>query len=328
MIKAKSDAPKGKGHNSGPVIADRLKSFVDRIERVAEEIKGLQGDVKDIYSEAKAIGYDVATMRKVIRLRGMDAADRAEEETLLDVYLHALGMTMGNAVREVMAGAGVRATAEKYDVSRTALSRSVPKSDDAPILGTPSPSTQTPTDREHGGIDPVPEKRADEPTSVRDAGAPAVTSADGLGVTTITESCGPCPVPTADAATETASDEGESSDSPAARRHTSDDALAPAMGTTQREDRASPGPQDATLPLLAPEREAVASTLPCASAWQHITAPVLEQLAAEEAVRAEREAERERKRAERLALAERNRQIDADPLDIPPFLKARAPVPA
>jgi len=67
--------------------------------------------------------------------------------------------------------------------------------------------------------------------------------------------------------------------------------------------------------------------LPIAGAWHFITAPVLEQLAAEEAERAEKEAERERKRAERLALVERNRAIDADPLDFPPHLR-RAPVPA
>lgn len=78
----------------------------------------------------------------------------------------------------------------------------------------------------------------------------------------------------------------------------------------------------ATLPspsLPSPEREA----RPGASTWAFITAPVLAQLAAEEAERAEREAERERKRAERLALAERNRAIDADPLDFPPHLDRR-----
>jgi uncharacterized protein (UPF0335 family) len=129
------------GHNSkrvkaGPVNADRLKSFVERIEKMEEERKAIGSDIKDIYSEAKGVGYDVKTLRKVVQMRGMDAADRAEQETLLETYLHALGMTMGSAVREVMAGAGVRATAEKYDVSRSALSRSVPKSDDDTDLGT------------------------------------------------------------------------------------------------------------------------------------------------------------------------------------------------
>ena len=61
---------------AGPVSADRLKSFVERIEKLEEERRAIGGDVKDVYSEAK----------------GVDAADRAEEETLLDVYKHALGM--------------------------------------------------------------------------------------------------------------------------------------------------------------------------------------------------------------------------------------------
>jgi uncharacterized protein (UPF0335 family) len=77
---------------AGPISADRLKSFVERIEKLEEERKAIGGDIKDVYSEAKGVGYDVKTMRKIISLRSMDAADRAEQETLLDVYKHALGM--------------------------------------------------------------------------------------------------------------------------------------------------------------------------------------------------------------------------------------------
>ena len=77
---------------AGQVSADRLKSFVERIEKLEEERQALGGDLRDIYSEAKGVGYDVKTMRKVVSLRQMDAADRAEQETLLDVYKHALGM--------------------------------------------------------------------------------------------------------------------------------------------------------------------------------------------------------------------------------------------
>ena len=68
---------------AGPVIADRLRSLIERIERLKEEQKALASDVRDIFSEAKGIGYDVKTMRKVIALRAMDAADRAE-----DVHRH------------------------------------------------------------------------------------------------------------------------------------------------------------------------------------------------------------------------------------------------
>ena len=76
----------------GPISADRLKSFVERIEKLEEERRAIGGDVKDVYSEAKGVGYDVKTIRKIVSMRRMDAADRAEEETLLDVYKHALGM--------------------------------------------------------------------------------------------------------------------------------------------------------------------------------------------------------------------------------------------
>ena len=71
---------------------DHLKAFVERIEKLEEERQALGGDLRDIYSEAKGVGYDVKTMRKIVSLRKMDAADRDEQETLLDVYKHALGM--------------------------------------------------------------------------------------------------------------------------------------------------------------------------------------------------------------------------------------------
>lgn len=79
---------KATGSNVG-----RLKGFVERVEKLEEERAAIGSDIRDIYSEAKGSGYDVATLRKVVQLRKMDAADRAEQETLLDVYKHALGMT-------------------------------------------------------------------------------------------------------------------------------------------------------------------------------------------------------------------------------------------
>ena len=78
------------GHNS--VAPDRLRSLVERIERLEEEKKALADDIKDIYTEAKSAGYDPKALRQVIRERRMNAADRQEREALLDVYRHALGM--------------------------------------------------------------------------------------------------------------------------------------------------------------------------------------------------------------------------------------------
>ncbi len=76
----------------GGVAGDRLKSFVERIERLEEEKEALAGDIREVYSEAKATGFDVKILRQVIRLRKMDASDRSEMEELLVVYKRALEM--------------------------------------------------------------------------------------------------------------------------------------------------------------------------------------------------------------------------------------------
>jgi len=73
--------------------AGRLRSFVERIERLEEEKKGLADDVKDVFAEAKAAGYDIKVMRQVIKLRKMDSAKYQELEALLDLYKTALGMS-------------------------------------------------------------------------------------------------------------------------------------------------------------------------------------------------------------------------------------------
>ena len=72
--------------------AARLKSFIERIERLEEEKAGISADIKDVYSEAKGTGFDVKIMRQIIRLRKMESADRQEQEELLDLYKRALGM--------------------------------------------------------------------------------------------------------------------------------------------------------------------------------------------------------------------------------------------
>ncbi|SKA36841.1 Uncharacterized conserved protein, UPF0335 family [Enhydrobacter aerosaccus] len=77
---------------AGEVAADRLKSFIERIEKLEEERKAIGSDIRDVYAEAKGVGYDVKTMRKIVSLRKMNAADRDEQEALLDTYKHALGM--------------------------------------------------------------------------------------------------------------------------------------------------------------------------------------------------------------------------------------------
>src|SRR6516162_948344 len=71
---------------------DQLKAFVERVERLEEEKKAIADDVRDVYAEAKANGYDVKALRTVIRLRKQDVNERKEQEAILETYMHALGM--------------------------------------------------------------------------------------------------------------------------------------------------------------------------------------------------------------------------------------------
>lgn len=77
------------GHNS--LSADKLKSFIGRIERIEAEQKDLRTDKAEIYKEAKGDGYDTKTIRAIIKRRKLEASDLAEQEALLDTYLSAVG---------------------------------------------------------------------------------------------------------------------------------------------------------------------------------------------------------------------------------------------
>jgi uncharacterized protein (UPF0335 family) len=70
---------------------DQLKAFVERVERLEEEKKAIADDIRDVYAEAKGNGFDVKTLRVVVRLRKQDIDERKEQEALLETYLHALG---------------------------------------------------------------------------------------------------------------------------------------------------------------------------------------------------------------------------------------------
>jgi len=76
----------------GGIAADRLRSLVERIERMEEERKALAGDIKDIFTEAKSAGFDVKVLRQIIAIRKREPAEVEEQETLLDLYRRALGM--------------------------------------------------------------------------------------------------------------------------------------------------------------------------------------------------------------------------------------------
>lgn len=88
----------GIGHNSGEtqdvggVSGQRLRQFIERIERLEEEKSALQEDIKEVFAEMKGVGFDVKTARKILKLRKMDVEKRREAEELLELYKAAIGM--------------------------------------------------------------------------------------------------------------------------------------------------------------------------------------------------------------------------------------------
>ena len=76
----------------GGVAGDRLRSLIERIERLEEEKETISVDVREVYAEAKATGFDPKVMRQIVRLRKMESDDRKEQEALLEIYKEALGM--------------------------------------------------------------------------------------------------------------------------------------------------------------------------------------------------------------------------------------------
>ena len=81
----------GPGHNVGGIAVDRLRSIVERIERLEEERKAIGSDISDIYKEGGRAGFDVKTLKVLIRNRKMEPAELEERESLLDIYTRALG---------------------------------------------------------------------------------------------------------------------------------------------------------------------------------------------------------------------------------------------
>ena len=104
--KAKPDPPAA-GDNSGPVAADRLRSIVERVERLDEEKRALSGDIKDIMAEAKSAGFDTKVIRQLIAIRRKDAAEVEEQETLLQIYKAALGMLADTSLGAVALAAAI-----------------------------------------------------------------------------------------------------------------------------------------------------------------------------------------------------------------------------
>ena len=76
----------------GGIAGERLRSFIERIERLEEERRALSGDIKEVYAEAKGTGFEPKVMRQILKIRKMDKDEHDEQESLLDIYKRALGM--------------------------------------------------------------------------------------------------------------------------------------------------------------------------------------------------------------------------------------------
>jgi uncharacterized protein (UPF0335 family) len=89
----KKEAPKEASNaNVSEISGNRLKSFIERVERLEEEKKAISEDIRDVYGEAKATGFDAKVMRKIVSLRKTNLEKRREEQELLDLYMSAIGM--------------------------------------------------------------------------------------------------------------------------------------------------------------------------------------------------------------------------------------------
>jgi len=78
--------------DTGGIAAERLRSFIERVERLEEDRTNLNADIREVYSEAKSAGFDAKTMRAIVRLRKLEPNERQEQEHLLEVYRNAVGV--------------------------------------------------------------------------------------------------------------------------------------------------------------------------------------------------------------------------------------------
>jgi uncharacterized protein (UPF0335 family) len=125
-----------------PVSPDRLKNFFDRIERLEEERKAIGGDIRDVYAEAKGVGYNPTIMRKVVMLRRMDEADRDEQQNLIDTYMHALE-SIDRAEARIANGESMRGAAKAEGIPSSTLHRKVSRNGEKSGNGTPPHDPET-----------------------------------------------------------------------------------------------------------------------------------------------------------------------------------------
>lgn len=126
---------------------DQLRAFVERVERLEEEIAALNKDKSEVYAEAKGNGFDVPTIKKIVRIRKLDHAERLEQDALLDLYMSALGMIPADEPSHVRVHEGDSSTAARMDVHSGGLGlRSEDASqriDQPEAAGTQAPPVET-----------------------------------------------------------------------------------------------------------------------------------------------------------------------------------------
>ncbi len=102
------------------VAATSLRSYIERVERLEEEKSVFSADIREVYAEAKGEGFDAKTMREIVKLRKVAPSDRDEQEALLDLYKHTLGMLADTPLGQAAMAAAVPVKAER-DIERGAL---------------------------------------------------------------------------------------------------------------------------------------------------------------------------------------------------------------
>jgi uncharacterized protein (UPF0335 family) len=118
---------------AGPISKDRLKSFIECIEKLIEERSAIGSDIRDVFSEAKGVGYNVKIMRKLIQIRAQDQAERDELNALLDTYAHALDMEVGTFAREPSEDELMDRASDVVDEVEACMSLIGPKGEPPPI---------------------------------------------------------------------------------------------------------------------------------------------------------------------------------------------------
>lgn len=115
----------------------QLRSIIDRVERLEEEKASIASDIRDVYAEAKSNGYDVKALRIIIRMRKQDTDERAELETILETYMHALGMLADTPLGQAAIARDLPPTSKPKRVDTSDRPFALPPDDPKPPLAMP-----------------------------------------------------------------------------------------------------------------------------------------------------------------------------------------------